>query len=522
MGMLTAIVLTPSAPPVAFAAATVGLFVPTIIGLLIDGGSSNRLAAAAIVFVGIAIFGHRLLHGLLVASVRTAIGESRRAESLEQHLADRDPLTGLHNRRSFTDHVHGLVAASPPTSAITVTVVNVRRMTAINELYGADAGNEVVAALARLLASKETDAVVAARPAGDEFAIATVRPEGVEPACLPSTLTVPTSESGLLIEVGLRTATVTASVADVSGGSLTVADLLADAAAQLRAAHRVERARPPVAAGSIAERRELTLDLRNGIAAAGLAAWFQPIVDRTSRTIVAWEALARWSRNGEVILPDRFLPLVDLGGMHTALFDAMLRDSLDFLRQLDRLGFTHHGVHVNLIPSDLGRPGLAEDLAMSLQSTGIDPSRLVVEITEEHVLDLDDAMRTALDELATMGVHVAVDDFGTGYSSLTHLLDLPTDHIKIDRRFVAGATDDDDAVTLVRALIGLANGLGVFTVAEGVETIEQARVLARLGVDQMQGYLVAPALPIAEALAFAQQRRTGLFTTDAPTSAMPR
>jgi EAL domain-containing protein (putative c-di-GMP-specific phosphodiesterase class I)/GGDEF domain-containing protein len=517
LGVLTTFVLTPSAPAPAFGAACLGLFVPTAISLGIEGDAARRLAVVVAVFAGVACVAYRVLHRLVVASERAVIGETRRADSLAIQLADRDPTTGLRNRTSFVAELEREALAARAPAFVTITLANIRRMSAINELHGVSIGNHAIESLAARLGTLDGEGVVVARLAGDEFAVGSVRGLGEAPPELAQTIAIDAgSPDRSKIDVSIRLVNVAATIQDVAAGQVTVNDLLADAAAQLRSEHRAERMRPGAGIGSLAERRELTLDLRSGIKAAGVAAWFQPIVDRTTKVIVGWEALARWRRGDTVILPDRFIPLVELGGFHGRLFDAMVADAVGFLQQIDALGCSHHTMHINLTPTDLGRTNLVPGLRDALAAGGIDPTRLVVEITEEHVLELNDHMRKALDDLATIGVHLAVDDFGTGYSSLAHLLDLPTDHIKIDRRFVRGTEEDGDARTLVRGLIGLANGLGIFTVAEGVETAEQAEALARLGVDQLQGFLIAPALPPDEAVAFVRTHRSSFPPPSVP------
>jgi EAL domain-containing protein (putative c-di-GMP-specific phosphodiesterase class I) len=167
-------------------------------------------------------------------------------------------------------------------------------------------------------------------------------------------------------------------------------------------------------------------------------------------------------------------------------------------------------VHVNVTPTDLRRIGIAGQLVDGFNEMHLQPHRFVVEMTESDIFELDNVVRDNLIEMNDAGIRFAVDDFGTGFSSLSHLLDLPTDHLKIDRRFIADMLDDPAGHTLVRGVVGLAQGMGLLTVAEGVETEAQALSLAALGCSQLQGWLVAPAMPAAKAIAFSDQHALSL------------
>jgi len=159
-------------------------------------------------------------------------------------------------------------------------------------------------------------------------------------------------------------------------------------------------------------------------------------------------------------------------------------------------------VHVNVSPSDLRRTQFIDDLRRELSAAGVPGDRIVLEITENDVILLDDTLAANLRRISDLGVHLAIDDFGTGYSSLSHLLELPIGHLKIDRRFIREFTTSPQQQALVRGVISIADGLGLSTVAEGVETIEQIEQLRRLGCNHLQGYFVSPALPADQAARF--------------------
>ena len=177
-------------------------------------------------------------------------------------------------------------------------------------------------------------------------------------------------------------------------------------------------------------------------------------------------------------------------------------------------------MHVNIDAIDLRERSMPDLVLGSLHDGSIAPERIVLELTERDILDVGHAERAALGRLDAAGVHLAVDDFGTGYSSLSHLLDFPADHVKIDRRFVQHLPDDADSLTLVRGVISMAKGLGLNSVAEGVETEAAAVTLQHLGCDHLQGYLIAPALRMDEAIDWwvgtRSMQRAGADRTAAP------
>jgi EAL domain-containing protein (putative c-di-GMP-specific phosphodiesterase class I) len=193
-----------------------------------------------------------------------------------------------------------------------------------------------------------------------------------------------------------------------------------------------------------------------------------------------------------------------MAALDAELLEVLVVDSLAFLGRLDAAGAPRHAVHVNINASDLRDRAMADTVLGAIHDVRVSPERLVLELTEREILHVDHVERLALARLDAAGVHLAVDDFGTGYSSLAHLLDFPADHVKIDRRFIDHLPDDADSLALVRGVVSMAHGLGLTTVAEGVETEAAARTVEVIGCDQLQGFLFAPALAPDTAIAWWQ------------------
>lgn len=437
------------------------------------------------------------------APARTVV---RTGGNLHDFLHDRDPLTSLLNARGFADRIDELAGeAVADHHQLTVVVGQVQQLAAVHELYGELVVDQLLVALAARLAATLPASCVLARVSQDQFAVAALlapdeTADGLRTS-LERTVGDVFTVDGHRLQVELR-------LGDHTGPPRRAADHVAEATAAAR------RVRPSVRAADGADaprdpasrRRDLADQLRRAIETGDVHPWFQPIVDARTRRLVAWEALARWVHPDGLIAPDRFLPLAAVTGLSGILTDSVLDHALSFCARLRREApGAATTMHVNFAPSDLRRECIVSVVANSLAGHDIDPASLVVELTEESVLDLDLAAASTMHALTQLGVHIAIDDFGTGFSSLGHLLELPTRHLKIDRRFVAGLPDQRASSMLVQGIVGMARGMELVTVAEGVETEAQAHLLAQLGCTNLQGYLVSPAVPEFEAVALARR-----------------
>lgn len=275
-------------------------------------------------------------------------------------------------------------------------------------------------------------------------------------------------------------------------------ELLRDAALAMRLAGEKGRDRCQIADQRLAlqARQNLQLqdELRQAVERGALQAWLMPQVDLGNAQLQGYEALVRWPRSdGQLALPDSFLTIARSCDLGEAIDLAMLRQSIDALVQLP----PPLSVAVNLSPATLCRPGLAEQVLHWLQTAGVEPQRLHLEITETALLQIGPEVRGAIQTLAAAGVRWLVDDFGVGYSSISHLRDLPIHGIKLDGSFTVGLRHGDQkSLRLAQGLAGLAEGLGLLTVAEGIETAEEAATLRDLGWSSGQGWHFGKAAPL--------------------------
>ena len=236
----------------------------------------------------------------------------------------------------------------------------------------------------------------------------------------------------------------------------------------------------------------------SALRAGEVVAWFQPQVEFANGKVIGVEALARWERrDGGLVHPQAFVPLLEQGGLANALTDRMLDEACRWKQRWDG-GGTRLKISVNVSPMALADPSAADRYQSIVEAYGIAPDEVVLEITESSVMS--DAARGLglLARLRLKGFGLSIDDFGTGYSSLAQLSQIPFTELKIDRGFVSGAHAQPRQRAVVEASLDLARKLGLTTVAEGVEAVEDWQMLAELGCDIAQGYLIARPVPGSE------------------------
>jgi EAL domain-containing protein (putative c-di-GMP-specific phosphodiesterase class I) len=264
-------------------------------------------------------------------------------------------------------------------------------------------------------------------------------------------------------------------------------------AAKARGGSSVDVYRPSLHLAAVAE-LELERALRGALEREDIRVAYQPIVDATSGRVVALEALARWTENGIPIEPNNFIPLAEATGLIVRLGTYVLNRACREARRLQDAGFEGIAMCVNISARQFREFDFAGRVRSALEAAQIPAHSLELEITESAYISADSGIRN-IEALEELGVRLSIDDFGTGYSSLGYLKRLPVDAVKIDRSFVADILNDSADQAIVRAIIAVAANLGLVTIAEGVETAEQADFLRLLGCAQLQGFFFARPLP---------------------------
>lgn len=429
------------------------------------------------------------------------VSDRRRLRAALVDSSLRDRLTGLPNREGFLMRVREEVPADVP-GTVSVALVDLHDFRALNDSRGHRAGDQVLKIVASALERMPVAVAAVGRTGADEFALLVVAdlvgPQlAVVHAALRDSLTRIVIDEG-----GSLTMDFALGYAVKMDRSTAAAELVEHADLALAAA-RSGRAPTPVAYRSemrseLVSRLRTEADLRDALDSDRLFVVYQPIVSLSDGSIASVEALARLrTPTGEVVGPAGFVPVAEnlglIGRLGLQIMTAALSDSVQISRAAER----EICVSVNVSASQLD-PRLPASIRDSLRSTGVGPDRLTIEITESVLAERHEEARAVLERLRDSGCRVALDDFGTGYSSLAYLAGLSVDVLKIDRSFVASLGTSEESLTLVRTIRQLASSLGLVTVAEGVETVEQADILRGMGCEYAQGYLFGRPMRIDE------------------------
>ena len=435
------------------------------------------------------------------------ITEIKRNEARISYLAQHDALTGLSNRAHFNEQIEQASAAlTGSLRPFTVLMIDLDRFKAINDTLGHAAGDQLLKEVAERIESSTRPADLVARLGGDEFAIIQTGEVGAPSADeqrraaralaerILAVVAEPIDLFGKTVQVG---ASIGIALAPNDGDDpdelLRKADYALYAAKQAgRCGYRLFG---PEMIASISKRDSLEAALRAALSHDELILHYQPIVDIRSGAVVCVEALVRWKHPTQgLLLPHQFLPVAEETGLIVPLGGWVIRRACrDASRWPDGLP-----VAVNLSAAQLTSPELISTITSALEASGLSAERLEIEVTESALLTDRDAALAALHNIRDLGASVSLDDFGTGYSSLTHLKAFKFSRIKIDRAFVEDLTREADSMAIVSALAGLARGLNMISIAEGVETDSQLAVLRAAGVAFAQGDLFGRPCPAAE------------------------
>jgi EAL domain-containing protein (putative c-di-GMP-specific phosphodiesterase class I) len=277
-----------------------------------------------------------------------------------------------------------------------------------------------------------------------------------------------------------------------------------------------------ISVDAINERRRQLELLRAALEDGQIQPFFQPICS-VDGTVTAIEALVRWVHPLRGVLGvSEILPLARMAGLSEAIDDRVIDQALAFAARLAAEGHPQVEVHVNIDPKAISRPAFGATFLERCRQTGANPTQLVVELTETDLLSPGAASLANMQKLRFAGIHVSIDDFGTGYSSLAHLLELPIDGVKIDRRFVAGIDVDPAATNLTTAILVLSENLRLACVAEGVEQPYQRDRLAELGCRAFQGWLFSPAVAADDLMAMLPRIQPSISVDNASAQASHR
>ncbi len=456
-----------------------------------DGLSVERSASWLVLFFGLALTGLAALFARTMRRHSLTLGRLERSE----HDAKHDVLTGLLNRAGLTEALTDILSDRRGAALSGVLFLDLDRLKVVNDSIGHSAGDEVLSEVARRLALIIREDDIIGRFGGDEFVIvSTGVPAISDLTTLADRVLDALKEPAVLSDESSQMIAASIGIAFAARSEATAEDLLRDADLAMYRAKEAGGARYEVfddemRAQAVA-RLEVERELRRAIRTGQLIVHYQPIVDVRTGGVDRLEALVRWQHPVRgMIPPGAFLSVAAESGLIVDVGEHVLREACRQSALWTAAIGREVMVSVNVAERQLVDTSLVDTVRRVIGETGINPSQLELEITEELIVDRLDHRLTVLHELVAMGVQLAIDDFGTSRASLGQLKKLDmVNTLKIDRAFVIDVVNDVVDRKIITAIVALAESVGMEVVAEGVEDADQVSVLRQLGIDRIQGF----------------------------------
>jgi diguanylate cyclase (GGDEF)-like protein len=435
----------------------------------------------------------------------------RRKAQLEIHkLAYSDPLTELPNRRSFSDRLLKQIGISgvAESDKFVVVAIDLDRFKPINDTLGHGTGDKLLTLVAGRLATLMEDGDILARTGGDEFSVLLTHDASVAGAHTIASQIVDIVSRPYLINGHVVCVGASVGLAMFPEDGQTAEALMKNADLALYRAKESGRGTyaffEQEMDAAMQRRRSLELELNRAVSRQEFELHYQPQLDAKGTTILGYEALIRWRHPTRGLVPPmEFIPLAEEIGLIVPIGEWALEAACkQALKWPDDVS-----IAVNLSPVQFANDRVVESVKRALNESGLDAHRLELEITETVLIKDTSATLETLKQLQDIGVSISMDDFGTGYSSLSYLRAFPFNKIKIDRSFIVDLDSSKESKAIVGAIIALGKSLGMTITAEGVETLDQAELLAAAGCDHLQGYYFGkPAAAGATATCLAKAR----------------
>jgi diguanylate cyclase (GGDEF)-like protein/PAS domain S-box-containing protein len=433
------------------------------------------------------------------------VTEARRLEHELRHQALHDDLTGLPNRSLLTDRLEQAVSrlARREGGPVAVLFADLDHFKLVNDSWGHAVGDELLVRVGARLAGALRPGDSIARFGGDEFVVVCEQTSEVEACALAShllaTLAAPFDVAGKRVHIN-------ASIGIAVSPPQPASELLRFADAAMHDAKTRGRGRSSTfdaaRAKESADRFQLSNDLRDALSDGDLTLHYQPIVELATGRVIGAEALARWQHPTRgYVSPAMFVGVAEMTGLANSLDRWAIEQACRDYASLADAFVGQPRIAVNISARHLTDPDFEGMVLSAVTASGVLRGGLVLEITENVMMDDPVHSAALLERLESRGIDATIDDFGTGYSSFSYLSRLPVKSMKIDRTFIEQIADDDDALAIAGSMIDLARMMDMTSVAEGVESVEQAAVLRQLGCVAAQGYLWSPAVPPADLVA---------------------
>jgi predicted signal transduction protein with EAL and GGDEF domain len=455
--------------------------IDTLLG--VGGGVDKTLSVALMLNIALIMFGWRRYKDL-----SNEIVERTEAEQRAQVLASRDPLTGFLNRRALSEEGNSLLTRTlKRQKTLAVLMLDLDHFKNVNDVHGHAVGDALLKAVAAEVLALVPPSALSARLGGDEFACA-----------FPYDAANPETVERIAQAIGIAHS---ATDCDSMEALMRRSDI-AMYAAKHQGRNRfawfdvsMER--------ELQARNDIEQGLRIGIPKGEFVPYFEQQIDLTTNRLHGFEMLARWDHPTRgLVMPDSFIGIAEETGAISDLSFSVMRQAFVEARNWD----PSVSLSVNISPTQLKDPWLAQKLVKLLTETGFPATRLEVEITETSLFDNLALAQSIVGSLKNQGIRIALDDFGTGYSSLAHLRALPFDRIKIDKSFVTTICENAESAAIVAAITRLGESLGLPVTAEGIETTEIEERLRQLGCSKGQGWLYGRPLPMPAARTLLAER----------------
>ncbi len=443
------------------------------------------------------------------------ISARRQAESQLQHIAFHDGLTGLPNRRRFNQLLEQAVERCKrnTSDSYAVMFIDCDRFKVINDSMGHAVGDDFLVYVARRIQERVRPTDIVSRLGGDEFAVLLHGFDSVDSVQQLADRLLHAMRQPMMVGAIPLTSSISIGMTFSSLGYESRGDVLRDADLAMYRAKSLGKDRYVVfdeGMRQITEQRMvLEGELRMALAKGTLAVAYQPLFNIRSGILQGFEALCRWHHeNLGTIAPSIFIPMAEEIGVITDITEFMLHQATLDLRQWQRMhpSFADLQVHVNVAANDLTLPDFVGRVSRALNRAQLQPKHLVVELTENILMDRIEGGLAVLDDIRALGVELAIDDFGTGFSSLSSLSRLPINSLKIDASFVRELKAGSKQAEIVRAIVSLGSTLGKCVIAEGIESHSQMALLDDIGCEGGQGYLLSHPLPADDIVKLLLQR----------------
>jgi diguanylate cyclase (GGDEF)-like protein len=451
-----------------------------------SGGPDRLLSSALLLNIGLILFGWRRYRDL-----SSEVKERAAAEERAHTLASRDPLTGFHNRRSLAELGAEMISrAIRRDKALALFMLDLDHFKNVNDVHGHAVGDALLKTVAAEVEALMPPNALTARLGGDEFACAftfdSSNPETVERVAeaIVARLSQPFDADGVHTHIS-----VSLGIAQSAPDCETIDALMRRSDIAMYAAKHQGRNRYAWFDASMERdlqtRNETESGLRNGIPRGEFVPYFEQQIDLTTGRLHGFEVLARWDHPTKgLVSPDVFIPIAEETGMIADLSVSVMRQAFEEAKNWD----PSLVISVNISPTQLKDPWLAQKIVKLLVETGFPATRLEVEITESSLFENLALAQSIVGSLKNQGIRLSLDDFGTGYSSLAHLRALPFDRIKIDKSFVTSILENTESAAIVNAITRLGDSLGLPVTAEGIEDGAIEERLRQLGCHKGQGW----------------------------------